>query len=130
MMKLVTALILAVIVGQPVLVFANDFKPGDRVEGAQPFFMCGAREHRPPSGRWNGRGARRPRSRSVCKGAKRRGPAAALSWFRPGEKRSASDLMAIHFACGPGARRFSSAVSMTDFVASLFSTTISRVPGE
>jgi hypothetical protein len=44
MMKLVTALTVAAIVGQPVLVSANDFRPGDRVEGAHPFFMCGARE--------------------------------------------------------------------------------------
>jgi hypothetical protein len=44
MIKLVTTLTVAMIVGQPVLAFANELKPGDRVEGAQPFFMCGARE--------------------------------------------------------------------------------------
>ncbi|HUI95802.1 MAG TPA: hypothetical protein VLX44_08630 [Xanthobacteraceae bacterium] len=38
------AFALAAIVGQPTLVFADDLKPGDRVEAAAAFFMCGARD--------------------------------------------------------------------------------------
>lgn len=43
-MKTVLPSTLAMILGGSVLVYANEFSPGDRVEGAHHFFMCGARE--------------------------------------------------------------------------------------
>jgi hypothetical protein len=38
------AFILAAIVAQPALAFAEEFRSGDRVEGTAVFFMCGARD--------------------------------------------------------------------------------------
>jgi len=44
MKTFVMASTLAAIVGQPTVVFADEFKVGDRVEAAAAFFMCGARD--------------------------------------------------------------------------------------
>jgi hypothetical protein len=44
MKTFVMASTLAAIVGQPTVVFADEFKVGDHVEAAAAFFMCGARD--------------------------------------------------------------------------------------
>jgi hypothetical protein len=44
MQKYVTALMLATVAAAPAPALADDFRPGDRVEAAAAFFMCGARE--------------------------------------------------------------------------------------
>jgi len=44
MKMFVRAFTVAAIIGQPALVFADEFKPGDRVEAAAAFFMCASRD--------------------------------------------------------------------------------------
>jgi hypothetical protein len=44
MKKLVTAFSLLSIAAQPTLVFAGEFRSGDRVEATAAFFMCAARD--------------------------------------------------------------------------------------
>ena len=44
MKKFVTAFTLVSIAGQPAAAFADEFRPGDRVEATAAFFMCAARD--------------------------------------------------------------------------------------